>query len=130
MKLIRGVDELGIEDKCNYVIPEGWGSKGHLYTENDEDAVFAYSANAVLTKIAEEHGFPLGLFGSGELKASIATKLRAAESTGSGASVIFASTLFGAIGMIVGVVVGKRGVGQNGGYTRVADVDYQQNYQA
>ena len=127
MKILKGVDELGIEDKCMYVIPEGWGAKGFSYTENDEDKVFRYGAKVMLEKVAEEHGFPLGLFGSSEQKADLSdffTSSRKGEAGGGGAggSAVLAGGFFGAVGVLAGVVIGRRGVGGQG-YERVADVE-------
>ncbi|GMI16096.1 hypothetical protein TrLO_g4826 [Triparma laevis f. longispina] len=130
MKLARGIDELGIEDKCYYVVPEGWGSKGHIYTEYDADAVAQYSATAVLMQVAKEAGFPMGLFGSAAAKEEAFAKMGMASpaaSSGSGSG-LFAGVCVGFLGVMAGIMVERRrntasGAAGSHRYSSVADVD-------
>jgi hypothetical protein len=121
MKLARGIDELGIEDKCFYVIPEGWGSKGHIFTKNDEDKVYDFAAQKVLAAVAKDYGFPFGLFSAQDgVSLPAAEQPKEAAASPGGVSALFATAL-GLAGLAAGVAIGKRG--QRDGYVAVADAN-------
>ncbi|GMI48850.1 hypothetical protein TrCOL_g5993 [Triparma columacea] len=125
MKLLRGNDELGIEDRCFYVIPEGWGSKGTgKYIEYDKDKVAEYAATAVVMQWAKEMGFPMGLFGSSADKLESAGRagiLGSGDDVEGGEGMGFLGAV--AVAMVgVGVGVwGERRRGENGGYSRIQE---------
>jgi len=138
MKLIRGVDELGVEDGCSFVIPDGWGTKGSkTYVKYDEDDVVEFAAGVVLSQVAEEQGFPLGLF-CGEEGAkktwvqpqgaveeeSVEKRPKIEIDVGNAGQV--ASGLLIVLGVAVGAVVGVLGERfvaerRSGGYTRIGE---------
>mmetsp|Transcript_24046 Transcript_24046/g.50133 ORF Transcript_24046/g.50133 Transcript_24046/m.50133 type:complete len:561 (-) Transcript_24046:114-1796(-) len=111
MKLLRGADELGIEDRCFYVIPEGWGSN-EKYTKYDKDKVAEYAAKAVVEQWAKEMGFPMGLFGSAEDKVEAATRAGImGNSRGSkegGGMGLMGSFMIAVVGVAAGVVGERR----------------------
>jgi len=92
MRLIRGVDEMGIEDACFWVVPDGWGST-EQFTKNDEEAVLELASKSLLMKIAQEWGVdPAEFFGEQNLDE---------EGAGAGAGAGAASG-----GMFYGILIG------------------------
>ena len=129
MRLARGVDELGIEDKCVFVVPEGWGGQD-TYTEYDEVAVREYAAKELVLAVAKEHGFPMGLFSpvasAGHQQPTLGKALPVESaplsSSSSHGTVIF-SMMFAAVGVVGGIFYERRrGGGKNGGYSKIGEI--------
>ena len=127
MRLARGVDELGIEDKCVFVVPEGWGGQD-TYTEYDEVAVREYAAKELVRAVAKEHGFPMGLFGSAESAVRQQPTLQGQAlpvkspplSSSSHGTVVF-SMMFAAVGVVGGIFYERRR-GKNDGYSKIGEI--------
>ena len=122
MKLLRGSDELGIEDACFYVVPDGWGGADDAAT-HDEESAAEFAAKAVVMQVAKENGFPMGLFGERNREQAGVVGAPPPSTAGGGVGVVGVA-LVAVVGVAVGVVGERRGLwGSNGGYQRVADTE-------
>jgi len=107
MRLARGIDELGIEDACFFVIPDGWGNKADAngYTEANEEKVLELSISSIVIRLANELGVdPSSVFEDGYGERYGGGKLEeASETPGS------SGTTNLVIGILTGILLGIGG---------------------